>query len=258
VYVASIGNGCEYQRERASVYIQEKGARNTAAGDKIHLELFARYQASLDEEIKARFKVNTAMHRILDLEDALEAASLERDLEKEHSELLTELATRSEEDRVRLAVQADTQRTALADLQEALCEAEDYQETNSCNVQDMAAHVKVMQRKLEELQGSAAELQEGNERGEADRQQMLTDRINLLQRQMELIGELASSEFAVIEVSEELEEAQVHIGMLQDENDSLAQEYHILTDLVLYILPLHLTACACPPMLTSQRFLHCT
>ena len=52
----------------------------------------------------------------------------------------------------------------------------------------------------------------------------MQERLSLLERQMHLITELAASEFTILSLTEEVEEANANINMLQEENALLWSE----------------------------------
>lgn len=58
----------------------------------------------------------------------------------------------------------------------------------------------------------------------------MQERLGLLERQMHLITELAASEFTILSLTEELEEAQANANMMQEQNYLLMAECGMLQD----------------------------
>lgn len=92
------------------------------------------------------------------------------------------------------------------------------------NVQAMAKHLNHMRARLEELQEQAKLQQDSSAAAEVELREMFEERITLLQRQMDLIGELASSEFSMIGMGEELNASKKANDSLRSENGLLAKE----------------------------------
>lgn len=61
---------------------------------------------------------------------------------------------------------------------------------------------------------------------------VLQERLSLLERQMHLITELAASEFTILSLTEELEDAHANTTLLQEENALLMSECGLLQDVV--------------------------
>lgn len=88
----------------------------------------------------------------------------------------------------------------------------------------MATHLSHMRARLEELQEQAQLQQDSNATAELELREMFEERITLLQRQMDLIGELASSEFSMIGMNEELDASKQANDSLRSENEMLSRE----------------------------------
>ena len=88
----------------------------------------------------------------------------------------------------------------------------------------MAKHLNHMRDRLEELQDQAEQQQDTTAETEVELREMFEERITLLQRQMDLIGELASSEFSMIGMSEELDASRQANDSLRSENGLLSRE----------------------------------
>lgn len=92
------------------------------------------------------------------------------------------------------------------------------------NMQAMAKHLNEMRARLEELQEQAKLQQDSSAAAELELREMFEERITLLQRQMDLIGELASSEFSMIGMGEELDASKQANDSLRSENGLLSRE----------------------------------
>lgn len=88
----------------------------------------------------------------------------------------------------------------------------------------MAKQLNSMRDRVEELQEQEKLLKDNSAATEVELREMFEERISLLQRQMDLIGELASSEFSMIGMSEELDASKQANDTLRSENGLLTSE----------------------------------
>eukprot|EP00892_Ulva_mutabilis_P009878 jgi/Ulvmu1/7262/UM035_0049.1 len=187
-------------------------------------ELLTRYQAVMEDKLSLQFRLQDTESKLASTQAELTAVTHDLDIEGEHSHLLSTLLEKREQECAQLTDQSDQQEQTIVELRSIIEEMEDSNQSREEDVHEMATHLRAMQDRLEELQHQATQQHESTADTETELREMFEERITLLQRQMDLIGELASSEFSMIGLSEELDASRQANDSLRTENGLLSHE----------------------------------